>query len=147
MPRKGEKKNFRDAVSLCQGKDFPPFCMQSSTVFLAYLFLLLALVIFLVAQVLTTLPFFLHTKGKFSICSSDASKLLMCPFSDPFVQRDRRESETEMHACCLAWGQFCIPFAKYKQSDFTSYSAFSFLKMCRPQVNIFWQTLSSLDRH
>lgn len=75
---------------------FPLFCMQSSTVFLAHLFIRLALVIFLVAQVLTTMPLFLNTKGKFSICSSDASKLFMCPFSDPFVQRDRRESEAEM---------------------------------------------------
>lgn len=104
MPRKREKRTFRMQFLPAKEKIFPFFCMQSSTVLLACLFILLVFAIFLVAQVLSAMPcLFLIPKRSLSMCSSDARNLFICPSSDP---SEGRLGGIDVH--CLAWGQVCI---------------------------------------
>lgn len=68
----------------------------------------------------------------------------LCVLAVTFPNREVEEKRVH-RSSLFSLGQFGSALAKCKHGDFTFCSTFSFMSVCRPQVNVSWQTLFSLD--
>lgn len=135
------------------------FRMHSSSLLLSCLsfclFILVTLTSFLSGNKHSLAWPFLSLIPKIRICARSKNHVdraclapvLVNQLCVPAVTFPNREvEEKRVHRSSLfSFGQFGSALAKCKHGDFTLQSTFSFVSVCRPQVNVSWQTLFSLD--